>query len=147
MIFRAFSAEWGEEWHIGEAMYYTAITFLTVGLGDYSVAWYGNYALIEVLFFVASTCFGMVRRSSSPAAPRPPDRPPCTDASQTWQVLFIELAATVPNIFSHELTEEEAENAHENRKEKEISYMAQRMWRKAGEHVRGRLRERTEPEP
>jgi len=51
-----------DSWGFGNGMYYTAITFLTIGLGDYSVSWSGDElrALLEVATFVACTCIGIV---------------------------------------------------------------------------------------
>ena len=46
-------------WGFGESMYYTAITFLTIGLGDFSVAWFGRFAVLEVLLFVVVACLGI----------------------------------------------------------------------------------------
>jgi len=49
-----------ERWGFWVGMYYSAITFLTIGLGDFSPVWYGDTAIFEVISFVACSCFGIV---------------------------------------------------------------------------------------
>jgi len=39
----------GDRWSVGISLYYAATTFLTIGLGDYSLRWYGPVAVLEVL--------------------------------------------------------------------------------------------------
>ena len=41
------------------AVYYTGVSFMTVGLGDYSVPWYGPDAAASVLAFVVFSFFGL----------------------------------------------------------------------------------------
>ena len=43
-----------------QAVYYAAITFLTIGLGDYSVPWYGDDGNISVIVFITFTSYGLV---------------------------------------------------------------------------------------
>lgn len=43
----------------GISLYYTAITFMTVGLGDYSVGWTGPTALVEVFSLVGVSSLGI----------------------------------------------------------------------------------------
>jgi len=47
------------EWGFGVSMYYTAITFLTIGLGDYSVMWKRELAILELFTFVTSASLGI----------------------------------------------------------------------------------------
>ena len=58
-IFEACALSVDNHWSFGQAMYYTAITFLTIGLGDYSVSWYGPYAHWEITMFVAVCTIGL----------------------------------------------------------------------------------------
>eukprot|EP00966_Prymnesium_polylepis_P228559 5289751-Prymnesium_polylepis.1 len=43
----------------GHAVYYTGVSFMTVGLGDYSVPWYGPDATASVFAFVLFSFFGL----------------------------------------------------------------------------------------
>lgn len=45
---------------IPQAFYYSAITFLTIGLGDFTVNWTGDSAWPAVLLFILLTSFGLV---------------------------------------------------------------------------------------
>ena len=49
-----------EHWGYGNAMYYAAITFPTVGFGDYSLRWYGHLRALEVSLFIVFTTIGLV---------------------------------------------------------------------------------------
>ena len=44
----------------GHAVYYAAITFLTIGLGDYSVPWFGPDREVSVFVFILFTSIGLV---------------------------------------------------------------------------------------
>ena len=49
LVFDALAKIEGDRWSVGISLYYAAITFLTIGLGDYSLRWYGSVAVLEVL--------------------------------------------------------------------------------------------------
>ena len=46
----------GDEWGVPISIYYAAISFTTVGLGDYSLRWYGEVAYLEVFQSHAAHC-------------------------------------------------------------------------------------------
>lgn len=58
--FRMVMRKHGEQWSYFEAFYYSAITFLTIGLGDFTVNWTGDSAWPAVLLFILLTSFGLV---------------------------------------------------------------------------------------
>jgi len=49
-----------EDWGYAASVYYAAITFTTIGLGDYSVRWYGYFKELEVFCFMLFTIIGLV---------------------------------------------------------------------------------------
>ena len=58
--FEQLAADTSPSWGYWESIYYTAITFTTIGLGDFSVGWYGLMGVLEVVTFVVVTCCGIV---------------------------------------------------------------------------------------
>eukprot|EP00931_Biecheleriopsis_adriatica_P005745 TRINITY_DN107226_c0_g1_i1.p1 TRINITY_DN107226_c0_g1~~TRINITY_DN107226_c0_g1_i1.p1 ORF type:complete len:354 (+),score=68.58 TRINITY_DN107226_c0_g1_i1:32-1063(+) len=59
LAFEEFAHLAGDPWQYGECVYFAAITFLTIGLGDYSLRWYGEYAELEVAVFIIFTILGL----------------------------------------------------------------------------------------
>jgi len=47
-------------WTFMEALYYVGVTFLTIGLGDFSISWEGDRAWLRVTTFVLLTTLGLV---------------------------------------------------------------------------------------
>jgi len=47
-------------WGYFESLYYAVITLTTVGLGDYSIRWYGDHAALEIICFLIFTSFAIV---------------------------------------------------------------------------------------
>ena len=50
----------GEQWSFGEAVYFAAVTFLTIGLGDYTLGWYSKYRELAIFIFMLFSTLGMV---------------------------------------------------------------------------------------
>jgi hypothetical protein len=50
----------GEQWSFGEAVYFAAVTFLTVGLGDYTLGWNSKYRELAIFIFMLFSTLGMV---------------------------------------------------------------------------------------
>jgi hypothetical protein len=59
-VFRGLMSAHGEEWTLGESIYYAGITFLTIGLGDFSVNWSGSTDWLAVIFFIVLTTVGLI---------------------------------------------------------------------------------------
>jgi len=59
-IFDAMAAIEGDQWGLFISFYYAAITFTTIGFGDYSLRWYGPVKDFEVFFLIVFTLFGLV---------------------------------------------------------------------------------------
>jgi len=50
----------GYYWTFGDACFFVPITFLTIGLGDLSISWFGSHALLETFLFVVVSVTGLV---------------------------------------------------------------------------------------
>ena len=59
-VFEELSRIEGDDWGLDIAFYYTAVTFATIGFGDYSLRWYGDHAVLEVTLLIVFTLFGLV---------------------------------------------------------------------------------------
>eukprot|EP00966_Prymnesium_polylepis_P215529 4991105-Prymnesium_polylepis.1 len=60
VVFNALANAAEEDWGIPTSIYYAAITFTTIGLGDYSLRWYGPHRQFEVFFLIFFTTIGLV---------------------------------------------------------------------------------------
>ena len=60
LAFDALSKIEGDNWGLGISFYYAAVTFATIGFGDYSLRWYGEWRYFEVIFLIIFSLFGLV---------------------------------------------------------------------------------------
>eukprot|EP00929_Paragymnodinium_shiwhaense_P114414 TRINITY_DN82802_c0_g1_i1.p1 TRINITY_DN82802_c0_g1~~TRINITY_DN82802_c0_g1_i1.p1 ORF type:complete len:317 (+),score=52.74 TRINITY_DN82802_c0_g1_i1:188-1138(+) len=60
LAFEALAYDAGDHWTYGESIYYAAITFTTIGFGDYSLRWYGDHRGLEVVGLIFFATIGLV---------------------------------------------------------------------------------------
>jgi hypothetical protein len=60
LAFDALAYAEGDHWGIPLSIYFAAVTFTTVGLGDYSLRWYGDLRVVEVISLIVFATAGLV---------------------------------------------------------------------------------------